>query len=290
MGQSIVGWLNTKMFDETHDEQKSQGWTALVHGHQRQRQARRVRRSQRQPIDPAKDKLIDGALYAVGAGAGRIDLGHRSLGYSRRDRPADARIESDRKRRSRRVYRVPSDKDTPASRRAAAMSIATASTGSALGERPPRELRSPQVQGPAQRPERHRPALPRRLDALHRAGAAVQGRQADSGSAEAQLLHLGRSVRHARPRRNTPINTGNASEGAARAEGWQVGDAARAVPDRASTRSGWTAASTIPNAGWKGRGLWATISTRRRSTWRPGRATTTQGDEASRCVRIPLAK
>jgi hypothetical protein len=29
-GGQVVGWLNTKMFEATHDEAKSQGWTALV--------------------------------------------------------------------------------------------------------------------------------------------------------------------------------------------------------------------------------------------------------------------
>jgi hypothetical protein len=29
-GGGVVGWLNTKMWDKTHDAQKSQGWTALV--------------------------------------------------------------------------------------------------------------------------------------------------------------------------------------------------------------------------------------------------------------------
>ena len=29
-GGQVVGWLNTKMFDETGDEVKSQGWTALI--------------------------------------------------------------------------------------------------------------------------------------------------------------------------------------------------------------------------------------------------------------------
>jgi hypothetical protein len=29
-GGGVVGWLNTKLWDETHDPQKSQGWTALV--------------------------------------------------------------------------------------------------------------------------------------------------------------------------------------------------------------------------------------------------------------------
>ena len=37
----VVGWLKTKMFEETHDEQKSQGWTPADRRHQRQRQARR---------------------------------------------------------------------------------------------------------------------------------------------------------------------------------------------------------------------------------------------------------
>ena len=29
-GGQVIGWLNTKMFDETQDEMKSQGWTALI--------------------------------------------------------------------------------------------------------------------------------------------------------------------------------------------------------------------------------------------------------------------
>ena len=29
-GGPVVGWLNTSMFDETHDEARSQGWTALI--------------------------------------------------------------------------------------------------------------------------------------------------------------------------------------------------------------------------------------------------------------------
>jgi len=29
-GGGVVGWLNTRLWDQTHDEQKSQGWTALI--------------------------------------------------------------------------------------------------------------------------------------------------------------------------------------------------------------------------------------------------------------------
>ena len=44
-GGPVVGWLNTKMFDETGDAARSQGWTALDSRHERQRQARRVHRA-----------------------------------------------------------------------------------------------------------------------------------------------------------------------------------------------------------------------------------------------------
>jgi hypothetical protein len=63
-GGPVVGWLNTKMFDETHDEAKSQGWTTLVidtNGNGR----RDDYVEPNQPVDPAKDKRYGGGLYAV---------------------------------------------------------------------------------------------------------------------------------------------------------------------------------------------------------------------------------
>ena len=42
-GGDVVGWLNTKMFDETHDEAEIAGLDGAGARHQRQRQARRVR-------------------------------------------------------------------------------------------------------------------------------------------------------------------------------------------------------------------------------------------------------
>src|SRR5438874_2318132 len=63
-GGQVVGWLNTKMFDETHDEVKSQGWTALVldtNGHGK----RDAYVEPNQPIDPTKDKRYGNAFYAV---------------------------------------------------------------------------------------------------------------------------------------------------------------------------------------------------------------------------------
>ncbi len=56
-GGQVVGWLNTKMFDETHDEMKSQGWTALVldtNGNGK----RDAYVEPNQPVDPAKDNRL----------------------------------------------------------------------------------------------------------------------------------------------------------------------------------------------------------------------------------------
>ena len=64
-GGSVVGWLNTKMFDETGDEMKSQGWTALVldtNGNGK----RDAYTEPNAPADPAKDRRYGGGgLYSV---------------------------------------------------------------------------------------------------------------------------------------------------------------------------------------------------------------------------------
>ncbi|MBM3819373.1 MAG: carboxypeptidase regulatory-like domain-containing protein [Acidimicrobiia bacterium] len=63
-GGGVVGWLNTKLFDETGDEQRSQGWTALVldlNGNGR----RDAYVEADQPTDPAKDKRVNAAFYGV---------------------------------------------------------------------------------------------------------------------------------------------------------------------------------------------------------------------------------
>ncbi|HEY6207487.1 MAG TPA: hypothetical protein VIW28_00380, partial [Gemmatimonadales bacterium] len=63
-GGQVVGWLNTKLFDETGDEEKSQGWTALIldtNGNGK----RDDYVEPDQPVDPTKDKRIAVGFYAV---------------------------------------------------------------------------------------------------------------------------------------------------------------------------------------------------------------------------------
>jgi hypothetical protein len=63
-GGQVLGWLNTKMFLETGDAAKSQGWTAFVvdtNGNGR----RDEYAEPNQPVDPAKDKRLGQGFYAV---------------------------------------------------------------------------------------------------------------------------------------------------------------------------------------------------------------------------------
>ena len=67
-GGQVVGWLNTRMFEATHDEAKSQGWTALVidtNGNGK----RDPYVEPGQPADPAKDTRFAGAFYSVAPAA-----------------------------------------------------------------------------------------------------------------------------------------------------------------------------------------------------------------------------
>jgi hypothetical protein len=59
-----VGWLNTKVFDETGDVARAQGWTALVldtNGNGK----RDAYVQPNQPLDPTKDKRITADFYSI---------------------------------------------------------------------------------------------------------------------------------------------------------------------------------------------------------------------------------
>src|SRR5439155_1547031 len=64
-GPGVLGWLNRKMFEETGDEMKSQGWTPFVidtNGNGK----RDAFVGPDQPVDPTKDKRVLVNIYAVG--------------------------------------------------------------------------------------------------------------------------------------------------------------------------------------------------------------------------------
>jgi hypothetical protein len=85
-GGGVVGWLNTKVWDQTHDAQKSQGWTALVLDTKGNGKRDPYLDSEQKvltapsgeslgtstavgAVDPTRDTRLNAAFYAVGIGA-----------------------------------------------------------------------------------------------------------------------------------------------------------------------------------------------------------------------------
>src|SRR5205085_8905608 len=63
-GAEVLGWVNTKLLEETGDDAKAQGWTPFVldtNGNGK----RDEYVEPNQPVDPTKDKRIDAAFYGV---------------------------------------------------------------------------------------------------------------------------------------------------------------------------------------------------------------------------------
>jgi hypothetical protein len=93
----VEGWFDTRIWDKTHDEKQAQGWSAFVLGLQRQRQARRIHRtesaagsSQRQADQRDLLRRLASARWVcvgVGDGDARCDRSFRSRCSSARDGP-----------------------------------------------------------------------------------------------------------------------------------------------------------------------------------------------------------
>jgi len=273
-GGPVVGWLNTKLFDETGDEEKSQGWTALIldtNGNGK----RDAYVEPDQPVDPAKDKRISNGLYAV-APAPDGSIWGTSLGFPgavvRLDpgpNPPETALAE--------LYELPLDRSgTPIEGfsprggdvdRNGVYWTALASGHLASFDR--RKCTHP-LNGPTATGQ-HCPEgwtfYPEPLPQLQ--GVTTPG------SAEASYytwvdrfgtLGLGENV---------PINTGNGSEGllVLKDGKWIV----LRVPYPMGFYTKWMDGRIDdPNDGWKGRGLWATVSTRAPFHMEGGKGTTSK--------------
>src|SRR5215469_9563349 len=84
----VVGWLNVRAFEETGDEKSSQGWTPLIvdtNGNGK----RDLYVEANAPLDPAKDKRLMAAFYAVQPSPVDDSIWGQSMdvGFSRVDQP-----------------------------------------------------------------------------------------------------------------------------------------------------------------------------------------------------------
>ena len=84
----VVGWLNTKMYEQTGDEKKSQGWTPLIldtNGNGKRDEYTEAN----QPLDPKKDRRIMAGFYAVQPSPVDDSIWGQAMdvGFSRMDQP-----------------------------------------------------------------------------------------------------------------------------------------------------------------------------------------------------------
>jgi hypothetical protein len=273
-GGQVVGWLNTKLFDETGDEMKSQGWTALVmdtNGNGK----RDEYVEPNQPLDPAKDKRFGGAFYSV-APAPDGSIWGSVLGFPGAavrlvpgpNPPQTALAE---------VYEPPANNPkapvqgfSPRGMDIDRNGVVWAALASGhLGSFDRRKCKGP-LNGPTATGQH----CPEGWTLYTEPLPQLQG-VTDPGSAEAsyytwvdQFDTLGLGA-------NVPINTGNQSEGLlVLKEGkWIV----LRVPYPLGFYTKWLDGRIDdPKAGWKGRGLWATVSTRAPFHMEGGKGTTSK--------------
>jgi len=259
-GGQVVGWLNRKMFDETGDEQASQGWTPLIldtNGNG----VRDAYVEPNQPIDPTMDKRITAGFYGV---APSVD---GSVWGSVSDFPGGV------------VRLVPGSNPTETAL-AEYFEAPWGNPRAAIQGWGPRGMdidRNGVVWTPFG--SGHLASFDRRKCAGPLNGPEATGQHCpegwtlyqepipqfkgvtDPGSAEASYYTWVDQFNTSGLGDNTPINTGQGSEGllALKDGRWVI----LRVPYPLGFYAKWMDGRIDdPNGGWKGRGLWATIANR----------------------------
>ena len=249
-GGGVVGWLNTKLWDQTQDEQKSQGWTALIldtNGNGKRDEYVQAEQSvvtapsgeslgtsvaiSKVP-DPKKDTRLNAAFYGLGIGPDGMVWGS-VLGFPGglvRLNPGAASAGDG----ARGVLRSPLEKPP-----SAGVGLFTARHGrgwkrrrlGGVGKRTSGQLRPKEMQGSTQWSERDRSALPRGLDTIPDTGAQLSEREGVR-QCRLALLRLGGSVRYAGAGKEHADRDGQQFRFTAGTGRRQVRGLARAVPPR----------------------------------------------------------
>ena len=273
-GGAVVGWLDTKMFDETGDEEKSQGWTALIldaNGNGK----RDEYTEPNQPADPTKDRRINAGLYSV-APAPDGSIWGSTLGFPGgivRIVPGAHPPETALAEYYEPPYNNPKAPVQGFSPRGADIDrngvawIALASGHMASFDRR-------KCKGPLNGPTATGQHCPEGWTLYAEPLPQLKG-VSEPGSAEASYYTWVDQFDALGLGKNTPINTGNASEAllALKDGQWVI----MRVPYPLGFYTKWMDGRIDnPNTGWKGRGLWATISTRAPFHMETGKGTTSK--------------
>jgi hypothetical protein len=260
-GGQVIGWLNTKMFDETGDEVRSQGWTPLIvdtNGNGR----RDAWVEPDQPLDPAKDRRINSPFYAASPAPDGSVWGS-SLGFPGAimrlvpgSNPSETALTE--------IYELPAVTDPKADTlgfsprgmdvdRNGVAWVALASGHMASFDR--RKCKGP-LNGPKATGQHCREGWTFYQEPLPQYRGVT-----DVGSTEGSYYPGVHQFDTFGLGPNTPINTGNASEALLAFDdgNWVV----LRVPYPMGFYTKWLDGRIDDDKrGWKGKGLWATISTR----------------------------
>jgi len=271
-GGQVVGWLNTKMFEETGDEEKSQGWTALIldtNGNGRRDDYVEAD----QPLDPARDKRLGGAFYAV-APAPDGSIWGTQLGYPGavvRLMPGASPPET----ALAEVFQPPfDDPKTPGFSPRGGDVDRNGVYWAALASGHMASFDRRKCKGPLNGPKATGQHCPEGWT-LYTEPLPQMAGVTDPGSAEGSYYTWVDQFDTSGLGANTPINTGNASEGllALKDGKWVV----MRVPYPLGFYTKWVDGRIDdPKGGWKGRGLWATVSTRAPFHMEGGKGTTSK--------------
>ena len=260
-GGQVIGWLNTRMFDETGDEEKSQGWTALIldtNGNGN----RDEYVEPDEPVDPTKDKRIRTGYYGVAVSPVDGSIWGSSLGFPgavlRLDPgpnpPATALTE---------IYELPWGNPNAPVQGYSPRGMDIDRNGVVWTPLASGHLASfdrSKCTGPLNGPTATGQHCPEGWTFYPEPLPQLEG-VTDSGSAEASYYTWVDQFDTLGLGENVPINTGNASEGllALKDGEWVV----MRVPYPLGFYTKWMDGRIDdPSAGWKGKGLWATYGTR----------------------------
>jgi hypothetical protein len=274
-GGPVIGWLDTKMFDKTGDEVASQGWTPLIvdtNGNGR----RDAWTEPNAPEDPAKDRRINAPIYAASPAPDGSIWG-TTLGFPGAilrvvpgSNPTDTALTE--------IYELPAVTDPKADvlgfsprggdvDRNGVFWAALASGHLASFDR--RKCKGP-LNGPKATGQHCREGWTFYAEPLPQFKGVT-----DDGSVEGSYYTWVDQFNTSGFGANTPINTGNQSEGllVLNNGNWVV----MRVPYPLGFYTKWMD-GRIDNEkiGWKGRGLWATISTRAPFHMETGKGTTSK--------------
>ncbi len=274
-GGQVIGWLNTKMFDETGDEVASQGWTPLIvdtNGNGR----RDAWTEPDQPLDPTKDRRVNYPFYAASPAADGSIWGS-SLGFPGAimrvvpgPNPSETALTE--------IYELPSVDDPKADvlgfsprgadvdRNGVMWSALSSGHMASFDRRKCKAaLNGPKATG--QHCKEGWTFYPEPLPQFKNV--------TDNGSVEGSYYTWVDQFDTSGLGANTPINTGNAAEAllALKDGNWVV----MRVPYPLGFYTKWMDGRIDdPARGWKGKGLWATISTRAPFHMETGKGTTSK--------------